>query len=322
MKVPAVSDRDRRAVLLGMGAIVGALVVLRGLPSLSAWRTRERQLAAESEIALADARTTVSLARRLHDTSAVRQLRARGMDSALVEGHSVSQAAANLARELSETAESVELNLEALQADSATDTTATVRRIRVRGSVSGELEALMQFLLLVETGPHLLAIRDIALTRRQAASASQAEVIQATFLIEGLMRPAVSPSTGIGTPVSRLVANALSPPAEFDGELLANAAEQASDRNIFRDDRGRTDIASHAEPNQVARPMASIPALTLRGIIGGPPWDAIIDGLPGRPAGTVVRDGESVGGFSFQITARESVRIKGADTSWTLTFRR
>jgi hypothetical protein len=316
------SGRDRRALLIGTGAVVLALLFLRGVPSLSAWSARQWQLAAQSAIALDDARETVALAQRLRDTAAARRRHLRAIDSGFVEGHSVSQAAANLSRELSETADIVDLHLEALEADSIADTSAVVRRIRARGSVSGELEAVMQFLLLVETGRHLLAVRDIALTRRQAASASQPEVIQVTFLIEGLMQPAVSPATAASTPARRLVATALSPPITFDGELLADAAERAADRNLFRDDRGRTEVAESPEPVTPSKPAIAIPALTLRGIVGGPPWNAIIDGLPGRPSGTVVRDGESVAGFSFHVTARDAVLIRGADTSWILTFRR
>ena len=107
----------------------------------------------------------------------------------------------------------------------------------------------------------------------------------------------------------------------FDAESLAVAAQDATDRNLFREDRGE-EVAEATPAAQITPRTVSLPNLTLRGIVGGPPWDAIVDGLPGHPAGMVVRDGESVGGFTVIVTARDAVRIKGVDTSWILVLRR
>jgi hypothetical protein len=63
------------------------------------------------------------------------------------------------------------------------------------------------------------------------------------------------------------------------------------------------------------------PSFVLRAIVGGPPWQAVIDGIPGQPAGTVVRTGNAFDQLTVSAITRDSVIIKGPDTAWTLSFR-
>jgi hypothetical protein len=72
-----------------------------------------------------------------------------------------------------------------------------------------------------------------------------------------------------------------------------------------------------AVPLAIARPR-----LTLKAILGGPPWQAVIDGLPGQPPGTVVRSGATFDKLTARLITRDSVVIQGADTTWVLTFGR
>lgn len=183
-------SRDTRAMIVGAAVILVALVAARGAPALSGWTRRQEQRAVRSSIDLADARSAIALAASLRDSARAGRSRVASLDSAFVTGNSVLRGAANLASELSENVEVVGARVDALQADSVADASSAVRRVRVRGSVSGELATLMQFIMLVETGPRLLVISDLALSRREAASATQAERIQANFVVEGLVRPA------------------------------------------------------------------------------------------------------------------------------------
>lgn len=113
-------------------------------------------------------------------------------------------------------------------------------------------------------------------------------------------------------------------PALFDPDLLAAAADDAAAANLFRQDRGMTaDMADEAPVAGVAsRPPNPRPPFVLRGVIGGPPWDVVIDGVPGRSAGTVIRDGQTVAGFSVRVASRDTVVVSGPDTTWTLVLRR
>lgn len=63
------------------------------------------------------------------------------------------------------------------------------------------------------------------------------------------------------------------------------------------------------------------PTLVLKAIVGGPPWQAVIDGIPGQPPGTVARVGSRFDRFTVRVVTRDSVIVQGADTSWVLSFR-
>jgi hypothetical protein len=64
------------------------------------------------------------------------------------------------------------------------------------------------------------------------------------------------------------------------------------------------------------------PVLVLKAIVGGPPWQAVIDGIPGQPPGTVAEQGQRFDKFLVRAVTRDSVIVQGPDTSWVLSFRR
>jgi hypothetical protein len=62
------------------------------------------------------------------------------------------------------------------------------------------------------------------------------------------------------------------------------------------------------------------PSFALKGITGGPPWQAVIDGVPGQSPGVVVREGERFDRLVVRAVTRDSVIIQGPDTAWVLRF--
>ena len=69
-------------------------------------------------------------------------------------------------------------------------------------------------------------------------------------------------------------------------------------------------------------PPSRRPVMTLKAIVGGPPWQAVVDGIPGQPPGTVVRTGASFDKLRARVVTRDSVVIQGPDTTWVLSFRK
>jgi hypothetical protein len=69
-------------------------------------------------------------------------------------------------------------------------------------------------------------------------------------------------------------------------------------------------------------PRPPRPALAVSGIIGGPPWSAVLEGVPGREQGAVVRGGDTLGGLKVRAVKRDTVVITGMDTTWRLIVRR
>jgi hypothetical protein len=62
--------------------------------------------------------------------------------------------------------------------------------------------------------------------------------------------------------------------------------------------------------------------LVLKAIVGGPPWQALIDGIPGQPIGAIAEQGKRFNGFLVKLVTADSVVVQGPDTSWVLSFRK
>jgi hypothetical protein len=71
----------------------------------------------------------------------------------------------------------------------------------------------------------------------------------------------------------------------------------------------------------VASARAPRPVLVVRAIVGGPPWAAVVDGIPGQPPGTIVRAGESFDRLRVRSVSRDAVVVQAPDTTWSLTFK-
>ena len=62
------------------------------------------------------------------------------------------------------------------------------------------------------------------------------------------------------------------------------------------------------------------PVLLLRAIVGGPPWEALLEGIPGRSGPLVVRTGDTLGELVIQSVGSDTVVIAGMDTTWRLAL--
>ena len=111
----------------------------------------------------------------------------------------------------------------------------------------------------------------------------------------------------------------------FDPLALAAAADDVTAGNLFREERepADTDLAATSIVGPTAAQALNRPPrphLALKGVIGGPPWQAIIAGVPGHDNAVVMASGEVVGGLTVRVVRRDSVVIRGMDTTWHLTM--
>jgi len=106
-------------------------------------------------------------------------------------------------------------------------------------------------------------------------------------------------------------------------DSLTEAVTAIVDDNLFRADRAAVEDNPQPPSPVVGSepPKPPKPALALRGILGGPPWDAVIDGIPGHEAAMVLRAGQLTNGLSVRSVSRDSVVIRGMDTTWRLILR-
>jgi hypothetical protein len=110
----------------------------------------------------------------------------------------------------------------------------------------------------------------------------------------------------------------------FSPSVLRAAAETTVENDPFR--------LSNTPPsiNPTGRSTARLPApprvphltLVLKAITGGPPWQAVVAGLPGQGGDAIVRAGATFGELTVQSIARDTVIVRTADTTWTLALKR
>lgn len=114
-------------------------------------------------------------------------------------------------------------------------------------------------------------------------------------------------------------------PARPSADSLESAVIEIADRNLFRPERASAERHESAQPTRpmvMPQPPSAKPRLVLRGMLGGPPWDAIIEGIPGREGSVVLRAGQSLGGITMRAVRRDTAYARGFDTTWTLTLAR
>jgi hypothetical protein len=111
----------------------------------------------------------------------------------------------------------------------------------------------------------------------------------------------------------------------FGRATLSAAADTTVDNDPFRISNSPPSVQAktNGTPLRIApAPQPSRPILVLKAITGGPPWQAIVAGLPGQGGDAVVNSGAVFDALRIQSITRDSVVVRGGDTAWTLTMRR
>lgn len=105
---------------------------------------------------------------------------------------------------------------------------------------------------------------------------------------------------------------------------IEEAAVALAEADPFRVTRRPSPIAYQPalEGAPAPPPRPPRPALSVSGIIGGPPWSAVLEGVPGRDGGTVVHQGDTLGELKVRVVKRDTVVIIGMDTTWRMIVRR
>jgi hypothetical protein len=105
---------------------------------------------------------------------------------------------------------------------------------------------------------------------------------------------------------------------------LERAADSVIANDLFRLEHRPSQVAFGTPPLPTAPSASPKPRVqpTLGGIVGGPPWKAVLMRLPGHEGGVIVVTGDTVAGLKVQAVRRNAVLIRGEDTTWTLTTKR
>lgn len=111
-----------------------------------------------------------------------------------------------------------------------------------------------------------------------------------------------------------------------DPDSLLAASERVATSDPFRLDRRPADVPfgtqAAASTPPVPGPNAARPNLSLSGLVGGPQWVALIDGVPGHEGSVLLRVGDTLGGIQVRAVTATTATISGFDTTWKLTVKR
>jgi hypothetical protein len=143
----------------------------------------------------------------------------------------------------------------------------------------------------------------------------------AVFLALGVLRWRFAvDASDLGVSPTQLVARAIPDPL---GAAADRTAALAIDADPFRASRRPSSVAFAAQGDGApVAPRAPRPPLAMAGSVGGPPWSAILDGVPGHDGSLIVTAGDTVAGLRIKSVRRDSVVVQGADTTWRLGVRK
>lgn len=180
------THRDRRALVIGAGVAVAALLAFRVVP----WIVRDlegrrEQLAARREL-LMRTREQIGDAQALADSAPAIERRLVTLAASLLTGRREADAAADLAARVSSAAADQRVRLVRSGALPDTVRVGRLRRVTVQASLEGDTPEMLGMLARLERGPAAITVADARLTALDPASpAATPEVIAADLVIRG-----------------------------------------------------------------------------------------------------------------------------------------
>jgi hypothetical protein len=160
----------------------------RVLPALVRWERDAQSSDISRRALLARATTAIALSNQVRDSARARGARIIALAPALLEGETPATASATLAGIISGAAVRSNVRIGALQLHADTASRGTFVRIGVRGDATGDVAGITTMLSLLESGPTLLAVRELSITQPEpGALADHAEALRVELSVEGLM---------------------------------------------------------------------------------------------------------------------------------------
>lgn len=113
------------------------------------------------------------------------------------------------------------------------------------------------------------------------------------------------------------------PNGTVSSDSLAVLATRIVEADVFRVDRKPATMPYRVVGDSGTSPPPATPVpkplLTLVGIVGGPPWAALLDGVPSHEGTVLVHVRDTVGGLRIREVTSTYVTVTGLDTAWHLT---
>ncbi|MEP6733824.1 MAG: hypothetical protein ABJE10_24470 [bacterium] len=144
-------------------------------------------------------------------------------------------------------------------------------------------------------------------------------VLGAAFALSGALRSRSVLSAPVSGPV-RASDVALNAPMFPVTDSLDDAAATIVANDPFRLSNVPPQVRYLSPATMAVVNVPVRPALIVRAIIGGPPWSALVEGIPGQTGGVVVVVGNTFDKLRIRAIARDTVVVQAPDTTWKLTM--
>jgi len=181
------SPRDRRALVVCAVAIGTILMVGRGVPALLRWESAAEASAAEIQHEVLRAEIGLVRLPSVLDSLDARGVRLESIGPALFGGESPDAAASALASWLSRVAARSSSELGALYVETDSASVGVFAPVAVRGDLVTDVTGLTAFLLEVERGPAMLAVRQLTIEQPEPGLGDgRMERLHVAFKVEGL----------------------------------------------------------------------------------------------------------------------------------------
>lgn len=183
------TSRDRRAVVIGGGAIAAAWLLLRAVPAGVQAVGRLRAHAIETQATALRAREVLAAAPSIKDSLAMTLSAIVGLAPLLVEGRSSAEAQASLAGVVNAVAGRHTLKVSSL--DPLPDSgLGVLARVGVHAVLEGDVRGLQGFLRSVETDAPVLTVTAVSIAAADPRSrATVPEVLRLELDVAGLFLP-------------------------------------------------------------------------------------------------------------------------------------
>jgi len=178
--------RDRRALLIGGGVVLAAVVLLRVLP----WTVRSA-LAAEAGLRqraalLARARADLAEASGLRDSAVQLGQALVGLAPKILSGNSVAEAVADLSGRVNMAASNHQAKLERVDPVADSGVAGRLHRATLRAAFECDIRGLVGILQTLAFGKAALAVRELRVTAVDAGSADKSpEVLRVELTVTG-----------------------------------------------------------------------------------------------------------------------------------------
>lgn len=187
----AVSARDRRTLLTGLLSCATVLGAGRGIPYWHDWRDGARQRVLASTSALTHAEAVLASRSQIDRGKQEARVQRVWADSLTLEGATAAAGAAELARMVSDVADSARAKVMSLQVRADTSLHSTTSRASVRLIALGDITGLTAMLEDLESGAPLLVVRELSVSQGEPIGADERpEQLRVEIVVEGLTRPA------------------------------------------------------------------------------------------------------------------------------------